>query len=268
MTLPYKKFPIRPSYLRTMPNRPPEWRWLVGHRMVELNVPPVKNWFDGWTRAARNLAQSRADGEPDPQQMPSTLAAERIFKENGPTRWEIEARTLAQEPANSIAAKCGLTTHRIRAYQQLFFSVEDRIRAHDYVHSIVIGTHEPWPPTDVGKVWRYWGYLGGSEVVDTIVDHYRRIGEPDYSHLLSRAPDRRGRSVTDMRWESTLRLTFARFTAKQSLTLAHIASHRRSKSSINEQLRLLDASSWGDQRIAALTPPLGSTAVSRTLAAA
>src|SRR5688500_1839968 len=101
MSLRDKKLPVHPSYLHSMPHRPPEWRWLCGHRLVELGVPPVKSWYDWWTRTARYIAQARADGKPDPVQLAPMFEAEQIYDEDGPLRWEIEARTLAREPIES-----------------------------------------------------------------------------------------------------------------------------------------------------------------------
>ena len=77
MHLPRQILPVRPSYLRWTPFRPSTWRWDCGHRLVELGIPPVKSWYDWWTRTARYIAQSRADGQPDPVQLAPMLDAER-----------------------------------------------------------------------------------------------------------------------------------------------------------------------------------------------
>ncbi len=91
-----RTLPVHPSYLRSTPFRPPTWRWDCGHRLVELGIPPVKSWYDWWVRTARYIAQTRADGQPDPAQLAPMLDAEKIYAEDRALRWELEARTLAR----------------------------------------------------------------------------------------------------------------------------------------------------------------------------
>jgi hypothetical protein len=214
-------------------------------------VPPVKAWYDWWTRTARYIVQLRADGKPDPVQLAAILDAERIYDDDGPVRWEVEARTLARESNRSISTKCGLSPDRVRAYQQLFFGVEDRLAARDYIHLQVIGTGEPWLPTDVGKVWLYFGYAGGPAVLDQIISHFKQVGLPNYGYLLSRSPETRDRSIQDLKWESVLRLQLAEITPRQATVLAGIRD-RRADRVLPRQPRGVSPAKWVDDTLAEL----------------
>jgi hypothetical protein len=85
-------------------------------------------------------------------------------------RWQVEARILARQSWDTIAAKTHLSPEALQLYEVVFFHVTDRLDATSWVLHEVIGS--PEGARRLGATWQYYGYRGGAEVLDTIVYGY------------------------------------------------------------------------------------------------
>lgn len=90
-------------------------------------------------------------------------------------RAEVEARLLARQDDEDIAARCGLTAAAVRAYHDLFFQVRDVLGAEFYIHNVVLG-----PQVDAGLseddtdiLLKLLGYAHGPLMVDLVLRYFR-----------------------------------------------------------------------------------------------
>jgi hypothetical protein len=92
-------------------------------------------------------------------------------------RWEVEARLLAGESFDQVAAKCDSRAAIIEAYHSVFFDVQNRLGgAIDYIAVTVIGPRRlsGLNAADVDILLKLFGYGGGPLVLDGLVRYYRR----------------------------------------------------------------------------------------------
>jgi hypothetical protein len=91
-------------------------------------------------------------------------------------RWEAEARLLAGEAFDQVAEKCDCRATTIEAYHSVFFDVQDRLGAIDYIANSVIGPRRLSGLTaaDVDILLKLFSYGGGPLVLDGLVRYYRR----------------------------------------------------------------------------------------------
>ncbi|HEX4143079.1 MAG TPA: hypothetical protein VHY91_05985 [Pirellulales bacterium] len=165
-------FELRPSsYCRRV-----DWRWHLAARLAQGALVP-DSWVDQHVLEARDfqlllLDASEADLEYMAEWMPGLFTAHLLHTRGpDPTRFEVEARILAKEPFDSIGKKCYLSVPAITAYEALFFNVLDRLEAKSYIIHQVIGPklHEGLTPSDIGVLWKLYGYRGGSFVLDQLI---------------------------------------------------------------------------------------------------
>ena len=150
-----------------------DWRWRVASRLSQGATVP-RSWVDQRIVAARAFQSLLIDAnETDLESLsaaaPGLFAAHSLYR-RGPdlVRFEVEARILAREPFDSIARKCCLTSRAIAAYEALFFNVLDRLDSTSYITHTVIGPklHYGLKPSDIDVLWKFYGYHGGSHVLD------------------------------------------------------------------------------------------------------
>jgi hypothetical protein len=102
---------------------------------------------------------------------PDLHAAHRLYEHGAELRFEVEARLLARQSADEIAASTRLLPPTIDAYEAIFFNVRDRLNAGDWVVGTLIGQGltsgiGPWP---VSEVWKVLASAGGSPVLDVVL---------------------------------------------------------------------------------------------------
>ena len=133
-------------------------------------------WIDEHIQEARDFQLLLADAseaglEYMAEWMPGMFTAHSLYHGGpDPVRFEVDARILAKEPFDSIAKKCHLSVPAITAYEALFFNVLDRLEATSYIAHTVIGPklHEGLTPSDIDVLWKFYGYHGGSLVLDRL----------------------------------------------------------------------------------------------------
>jgi hypothetical protein len=102
---------------------------------------------------------------------PDLAAADRLAVEGGPRNWETQARLLARQSDEEVAARCGLTVGAVHFYEMLFFAVRDRLAAGDWVliHAVRPGPGPGITFRDLGQVWRALGYHAGPLVLELVL---------------------------------------------------------------------------------------------------
>jgi len=165
-------FELRPSSYC----RPVDWRWRLASRLVQGAIV-FRSWGDQHIATASDFQRllinaTDADMECLAAQMPQLFTAHALYQ-RGPDRlrFEVEARILAKEPFAAISRKTGISAGAIAAYEIIFFSVLDRLEATSYITRIVIGPklQKGLTPADIDVLWKFYGYHGGSHVLDQLI---------------------------------------------------------------------------------------------------
>ena len=160
--------------------RPPDYRWWLANRLAAGEWVP-DSWIDSWVLRAEELLTTPPSPWLDAPDL-RALAAARDLYERGPSwqRIEVEARLLAGETIEAIAAKTGVSIGAVVAFAALFFAVADRIESSGYVLHVVLRLYAPGNESDIGVQARLLGYTAGSHVLDAVLDSVDRPGvRPD-----------------------------------------------------------------------------------------
>jgi hypothetical protein len=104
------------------------------------------------------------------REMPHVWRAVQLHENRGPSTWLMESRLLARQTANEIAALVSVSPATVSIYEQLFFSVADRLDARMYITKLAIGligagTRENHQPAGVLK---WFAYFGGPGILDVV----------------------------------------------------------------------------------------------------
>jgi len=126
-------------------------------------------------------ALRRCHNEADRQRLarrePAIYQAYAIYTdESQMRRWELEARLLAKESMETIAAKVGCAAGAVVAYEGLFFDVLGALHARGYITHVVVGPklHDgSLKETDVDVFLKLFGYFHGGLMVDALVDYFQ-----------------------------------------------------------------------------------------------
>jgi hypothetical protein len=160
------------------PRRPVDWRWQAACRFATNGFSlRFRDWHLYWAVRFRWALLQWDDelfGHTSRANAAATLNAAYEFYHagSGPTRWELEARILANEPIASIGQRFDLSPEAVQWYEALFFNVRDCLRASGYVTHQVIRLHEPWHglPTDLERLWKLIGYWRGPQALDELIN--------------------------------------------------------------------------------------------------
>ncbi len=91
---------------------------------------------------------------------------------DGRLRWEVEARLLAGQEAEGVAARTNLADEVVEAYGSLFFDVADLLEHCDWVMAFVFGRPhlDGFTRDEVGLIWKTVGYRFGVVALDALID--------------------------------------------------------------------------------------------------
>lgn len=184
--------PPRPAFLSLHPRcpyRPADWRYQRARLIADgaalpsrrLDDPPTFEAYRFLT--ALNLCRDEGDRETLARRMPDLAQAHELYTSEPPQRrWAVEARLLAREPFEAIASKSGITAGAVAEFERTYFAVlenMDKCRT-DWLMSTAIGLpSRPGPAgQEDGTAWRLLGFLGGSHVVDSLVEPLPAPGRP------------------------------------------------------------------------------------------
>src|SRR5262245_48764206 len=109
-----------PDYQTRNPSRPVDFRWRAACSAV-VDHHPLPWWHDPETAAAIDYLRERDQTTAAPERLggrwPGLLAAHRLSAEDGPLRWEVQARVLAAQTDDEIAVRCGLAPEAVRWFE-------------------------------------------------------------------------------------------------------------------------------------------------------
>lgn len=155
-------------------------RWLRCQHLLEHRRPPTPHddaltqtacaFFRGW-RHCRNHVEREQLALAHP-----ALAEAVQFHQNAPLlqRAELEARFLAGQDDDSIAAPCGLSPAAVHIFHELFFDVRLHLQAESYIFNIAIGSkvHHGLRSDDHDILLKLAGYTLGASAVDQLLAYW------------------------------------------------------------------------------------------------
>ena len=164
------------------PFRPPWWRYDLavkiarGEKRQRRRLDPVVKAVVDLLRAGERTTARRGTDEHDAE----LAAALRLHEEDGPQRWEVEARILARQADQEIADRCGLSNSMVALYTQVFFDLRQSLDATGYLMATVVGRWggDTFRNEDVGRFWAWAAMGGGSVVLDSLVEAFRTARQP------------------------------------------------------------------------------------------
>jgi hypothetical protein len=104
--------------------------------------------------------------------MPDASTAFEIYEHHDSAmRAGIEARFLAGQSATEIAQRAGVTVGAIAFYSAVFFDVEGRLDARDFILNHVVSASRRRRGADAARdaAWKYVGYMGGPDLLEAIM---------------------------------------------------------------------------------------------------
>lgn len=164
------------------PFQPLDLRWRRCHYLVRHGRRPSRDrddhaTFDGWRYLYdRRTCRDRRGPEWLAQRHPAVAAAYYLSRQAKPLeRAEVEARLLARQTDDAIAAQCGLSAAAIAAFHTLFFNVRDSLDAEIYVYTNVIGpkVFAGLTENDVDIFLKMLGFAHGPLMVDAALRCFR-----------------------------------------------------------------------------------------------
>jgi hypothetical protein len=187
------KSPRYPLYQSLNPCRTPDWRWQRACRLVATGQYATKGRDDQMTRrTVRFLRTAKryctelgfrglAEREPD-------LIGALALRLDGEVRQlELRCRVLARQTVGEIARVMNLSPGAVRCYVDLFFAIEDRLEARDYILLQVVGVSYTARPS-LESVMQASVYVHGPHMVPAWLDYLAHGGE---SHDLATPEGRR-----------------------------------------------------------------------------
>jgi hypothetical protein len=171
-------------YRRVRAGDGPWWRWNRAGDLLQPGRCP-DSLDDAATLAAWRFRLGLAGapvptGAPAPNATDALLpAAHAIFAENGPLRWEIEARLIVGTAPAQVAERLGIDPALIDAYTTVFFDVIGRTDSIGWLASYLpIGFFTPPNPTEA-EMWMHVAAtgVGAKGTLDVLVADF--LGRPD-----------------------------------------------------------------------------------------
>ncbi len=150
--------------------RSPAWRTLRASYLVENHGKPDPRIDDEWVEIACGLFTKTKTGARTPL-APEVQAAFELWTANQEPRWVLEARLLTPQTIGEVAEACSLPEPVVDTYGKLFFDVRSRLHLTDWVLAVAIRStplNAFAGPQPAGML-KYFGYVGGASVLDTVV---------------------------------------------------------------------------------------------------
>jgi hypothetical protein len=157
----------------------------------------------------------------------------------------VEARLLAGQVVAEVARRAGLARDTVAAYAALFFDVDDRLSAADWIYTHVLGAGalDPAAARDPALVLKEFVYLGGPLVVEAVLPYLVGVKDP-----FEPAPDL---STPEGRRDQEVRLLVAERllprdpqTGTRILRILSETANRRRTRPINATWSQLWSNSW------------------------
>ncbi len=174
---------------------PPDWRWATaclfhGRTQRRRMRSDDLNWLPTLVSLAEEVYPSkRRRRRPRISVPPELRRAFELYQTWGPLRWDVEARILAGQSDEEVAAATAVPVTVVVAYEHAFFDVRHRLEACDYILGAVVG-HSPFRCFDEGDLkglWGYYGYAAGPRILELVMSVSLGRSLPDWA--LREAPN-------------------------------------------------------------------------------
>ena len=169
---------------RLSPWRTPAWRWLLAESLHRQRRKPAALEDPALAaalvyRRALDRATTDAKRQAIDADFPHLAGARAIHLAGGRVRNEIEARLLAGEDFDRIAAKTGVPSGVVREYESVFFNVTDSPAAMQWLMGGVLQIHtwSPGKPT-MSQTWQWVALAAGSYLLDLLIAEDLGRAEP------------------------------------------------------------------------------------------
>lgn len=183
---------LNPAF-RDDPCRAPHWKWLRAQEIDAGGQRATRNLDgqDGFTwirRAVRMKRHYERAGNRRNAMYALMLRDKDLFwahsiwlAEKKPTRWGIEARVVAGETDEQIAAKVGTAPEVIAAYVNVFFDVRDRLNNLDYVQNVIMAdaVTRGLQERHYDLLWKLLAFKGGAHVLDAVISRGTDVPRPE-----------------------------------------------------------------------------------------
>ncbi len=170
------------EFIRDDPFRMVSWRWERAGSVASGMSSLSRKRDDDWIRRAANYRRlakksaKRIERHILIERHPEIHYAHMLYlgrddEGKQATPYMIEARTLARQNRDAIAQLVAVRPEIVEAYSKLFFDVEERLDATDYIYQAVMG-----PGINRGSlrmrqfdvIWKLAGYCGGPHMLDAV----------------------------------------------------------------------------------------------------
>jgi hypothetical protein len=161
------------------PFRPPDWRWRRALWLAEEGKCSRKEPEDPRVLLARRFvvlwggAASEEKKAALADRFPGVFYARELHaRGQEDDRWVVEARVLADQPAEEIALRQNTTAEVISWYEALFFDVREQLHRRDWVANRVLGPafRRGVRARDFDLLLKLYALQGGPVVVDFLVE--------------------------------------------------------------------------------------------------
>ena len=161
------------------PFRPPCWRWLLAGEILE-GLHADMDDSDDEMQALVAFRAHLDTPEAINSDHPALATAYKIFTENGPQRWELEARLIARQADSEIAQRIGLTAETVATYVATFCDVRGKLSAVGYLlrHCVGGGVQRGFRNDEIPAFWKWAAMAGGPLIVDTLTETFHSLHRP------------------------------------------------------------------------------------------
>jgi hypothetical protein len=181
--------------------RAPDWRWQVATYSARCGEKLPRRLTDYWIRLAAGIlersgyATAARHGNNWCQFWDAMGGNGTRLLGNIGMQQELEARILAGQADDEIAARMDMQAVEVLGYEQLLFAVREKLAAPGYIVLLALGPDVGDPIQRLGRLWKELAYWRGPLVLDYFVEAFRRLprelqacGIRGYLHSKSNCP--------------------------------------------------------------------------------
>jgi hypothetical protein len=159
------------------PFRTARWRWLDACDLVDKGRRTLRGRDPDWRietvaylRASRACRNER-DHKRLAKRWPDLDRARQLADDDGPLRWEVEARLLAGQNDAEIAHRSGISSQAVSLYESLFLDVRDKLQASGWIliHALRTPGTLLFYSQDLATIWREFAYYRGPLVLNDVI---------------------------------------------------------------------------------------------------
>ena len=191
------------TFLKDNPRRPSDWRWQHASSMVEDGAHLNRKRDDTWVRKAVHFLRALNNCDTDLQRRtlaesnPEMFWAHDIYQSEGaPTRIELESRLLAKDSYENISNSLCLPEDAVKAYERIFFNIEDRHENSGYIFHQIIGRamHRGLSEREFEALWKLYAYVYGPHMLESLISQSINPTKPENPESVEEAWREDGKS--------------------------------------------------------------------------